>query len=179
MSSFKEFRQRREADDAEPARVVEMALPVPAKRFQGERAGFVTRAIASMIDVLVVAVVVVAIWAGLWLAFLIIDPTDSVRPPGMAAVAVIGFPLMWLYWTVSWATSGRSLGAYAMGLRVVSHSGERLAWSTAAIRSVFCLLFPIGLLWVIVSRSNRSLQDVVLRTSAIHDWVVEVPSSRS
>jgi hypothetical protein len=30
--------------------------------------------------------------------------------------------------------------------------------------------FPIGLLWVAVSRENRSAQDLALRTSVIYDW---------
>lgn len=33
-----------------------------------------------------------------------------------------------------------------------------------------CALFPIGLLRVAVSQENRSLQDVVLRTSVIYGW---------
>ena len=63
-----------------------------------------------------------------------------------------------------------------MGLRVVSRSGDALGWATAAVRAVFCLAFPIGLLWVLLSRSNRSFQDTFMRTSVIHDWVMSIPS---
>jgi uncharacterized RDD family membrane protein YckC len=62
-----------------------------------------------------------------------------------------------------------------MGVRVVSRKGERIGWGGAAVRSAFCAVFPFGLLWVIVSGANRSVQDVVLRTSVIYDWVIGIP----
>ena len=61
-----------------------------------------------------------------------------------------------------------------MGLRVVNL--RRPAAGTAGVpASMFCVVFPVGLFWVAFSRENRSLQDVVLRTSVIHDWLIRVP----
>jgi hypothetical protein len=40
----------------------------------------------------------------------------------------------------------------------------------ALLRAVLCVLFPIGLFWVAVSRANRSAQDVVLRYAVVYDW---------
>jgi hypothetical protein len=34
---------------------------------------------------------------------------------------------------------------------------------------MLCTLFPIGLLWVLVSRGNRSVQDLMLRTSVVYE----------
>jgi hypothetical protein len=45
-----------------------------------------------------------------------------------------------------------------------------MTWAGAALRSAFCVLFPIGLFWVAVSGANRSVQDVVLRSSVVYDW---------
>ena len=47
------------------------------------------------------------------------------------------------------------------------------------MRAALCVVFPIGLAWVVVSRQNRSLQDTVLRTSVVYDWVggEEVPAA--
>jgi hypothetical protein len=36
------------------------------------------------------------------------------------------------------------------------------------VRAVLCVIFPVGLLWVLVSQENRSAQDLVLRTSVIY-----------
>ena len=44
-----------------------------------------------------------------------------------------------------------------------------------ATARVLCVVFPIGLLWCVVSEENRSVQDLLLRTSVIYDWSVRVP----
>jgi len=62
-----------------------------------------------------------------------------------------------------------------MGMRVVNHRGRRLPVLTALARAAFCTVFPIGLLWCAVSRENRSVQDMVLRTSVLHDWSRHAP----
>jgi hypothetical protein len=43
-------------------------------------------------------------------------------------------------------------------------------WAGGALRAAFCVAFAVGVFWVLVSSSNRSVQDVVLRTSVIYDW---------
>jgi len=75
-----------------------------------------------------------------------------------------------LYFTASWATVGRTYGDHLLGLRVLNFRGERLRWTGAFVRAVFCVVLPIGLYWVLVSTTNRSLQDTVLRTSVLYDW---------
>jgi hypothetical protein len=52
---------------------------------------------------------------------------------------------------------------------VTDDRGGRLGWGRCATRAVLCTLFPIGLVWVLVSRENRSVQDVLLRTSVVYD----------
>ena len=49
---------------------------------------------------------------------------------------------------------------------------------TSIVRALFCTVFPFGLLWAIVSGANRSVQDVVLRTNVIYDWVISIPGFR-
>jgi uncharacterized RDD family membrane protein YckC len=57
-----------------------------------------------------------------------------------------------------------------MGLRVLNRSGDSMRPVGALLRALFCVAFPFGLLWIVVSAENRSLQDVVLRTSVVYDW---------
>ena len=40
----------------------------------------------------------------------------------------------------------------------------------AVVRAVFCVILPVGLLWC-AGRSRRSVQDIVLGTYAIYDWM--------
>lgn len=180
------FREYREAGDR-PATAVEAIhadniLPSTAKAFQGQRAGFASRAIACGIDVLLIFIVVLGTAAGLWMLSFIINPTSpsttepGSRLPDLWVFVLYGYALNWLYWTVCWAASGRTIGNLVMGLRVVNRHGKRLGWGAAAVRSLFCTGFAFGLLWVIVSRANRSVQDVAMRTSVIYDWVVGLPT---
>jgi uncharacterized RDD family membrane protein YckC len=57
-----------------------------------------------------------------------------------------------------------------MGLRVVGREGENLRLVGALLRALCCSVFPVGLLWAAVNQENRSVQDVLLRTSVVYDW---------
>ena len=108
-----------------------------------------------------------------WCAYLfVVDargfelPAADLPVPAQPAGTVVLFG----YFTTAWATTGRTYGNHLMGLRVVNYRGERMRWAGAAVRAAFCLAFPIGLFWAVVSPTNSSVQDTVLRTSVIYDW---------
>ena len=147
--------------------------PVPreARPIQGLRAGIVTRTAANAIDFAVIAGVLLAGYAG-WCAWrFLIDPAAFSSPePPFAAVLVCGGILLFVYFAVAWATTGRTYGDHLLGLRVVNFRGERMRWAGAVVRAAFCVAFPIGLYWSVVSPTNRSVQDTVLRTSVLYDW---------
>ena len=77
---------------------------------------------------------------------------------------------MTTYLALLWHSIGRSYGGIVMGLRVVDARGRHIHLGLALLRAAFCVAFPLGVAWVAVSRANRSVQDVVLRTSVIYDW---------
>lgn len=186
MTSFRAYREA-QAQGRLPDRDLP-ALPTDAVAFQGERAGLVSRAVAAGIDVAIVFLVVLATVAALWMLSFIINPTDTNiagslqqaadrtdRIPSMLTLVLYGYAVNVLYWTSFWALSGRTIGNLVMGLRVVNRKGDHPKWIGSFVRAVFCTAFPVGLLWVLVSGRNRSIQDVVLRTSVIYDWVVGIP----
>jgi uncharacterized RDD family membrane protein YckC len=181
VTTFRDYRDAMSSGDQPDHQVP--TLPSDALAFQGERAGFVSRAVAAGIDVLLVFLTVLGTIAVLWMLSFIIDPTSPSSPvvdqgdrlPSVGVMVLYGYVLNWAYWTVCWATTGRTVGNLIMGLRVVNYRGRHPRWIGAALRSAFCTTFPFGLLWVIVSGANRSVQDVVLRTSVIYDWVVSIP----
>lgn len=180
MTSFREYR---EGGIPSPDDVALRAMPREARAIQGERAGFISRLIAAGLDVTLIFLVVMGTAAVLWMMSFLIDPVSSTpafgsgaRIPDIGVLIIYGYFLNWIYWTICWATSGRTVGNLVMGLRVVNFRGNRLTWGGAAIRSLFCTTFPIGLLWAIVSGANRSVQDVVMRTSVIYDWVMAMPT---
>jgi uncharacterized RDD family membrane protein YckC len=137
----------------------------------------VSRFLANTVDFLVIVVILTSLWvARETLSFLLNPASYTLSPPDFGRWLVGGGVLLFLYLLVFWATSGRTYGARVMGLHVVNFRGDRLRWSGAALRSAFCVGFPLGIFWVAVSSHNRSLQDAVLRTSVIYDW--ETPVSR-
>ena len=121
--------------------VSRILLPGPARSVQGHRAGIVTRVAAGAVD-LVVALLGVALMYAAWAAYL----------------------------TVAWATTGRTFGNRLLGLRVVDDGGRTIGLARAFLRAAACVMFPIVLFWVVVSRENRSLPDILLRTSVVYDW---------
>ncbi len=146
-------------------------IPVEALAFQGQRAGLVSRVIANSIDFALIVFVLVSLFAGYTAVLFLWNPTSFTFPsPPLGLAVIVGGFLLWLYFWISWATSGRTYGDHLMGLRVVNWQGERMHWAGGALRAAFCVAFAVGLFWVLISSSNRSVQDVVLRTSVIYDW---------
>lgn len=171
------------ADD--PAIVPEMRrlrdVPKEVREYQGERAGIVSRLLANILDVAVAAGIVVGLFLGYLAVLFLLDPTRSSYPTPQNLwlwLVVVGSWVSVAYFTASWATTGRTLGNHVLGLRVVNFRGRRLTWPGAFLRACFCVYFPIGLLWVLISRQNRSLQDTVMRTSVIYDWITGQPVRR-
>ena len=148
------------------------AAPPPAlpARASGEPAGFVTRAAANVVDAVLVSLALLLGYAAVAGARFMLAPRSFhlVAPQFEWVVVAIGLGLV-LYWTITWAGPGRTHGDELMGLRVVGPRGDRLHLLHAAARAVLCVLFLPGLFWVLVSRHDRSVQDVVLRTAVVYD----------
>ncbi|PPJ30265.1 hypothetical protein C5E45_10290 [Nocardia nova] len=134
-------------------------------------AGIVTRSIASGVDVAVVVAIIAAIYLCLAFARLLFSPQDFTWPDAGAVMSTgIFIVVSVLYLTGCWAVSGRTVGAVMMGLRMVTRDGELVGWPRALVRAVFCVMFALGLFWVVVDSRRYSLQDIVLRTTVVYDW---------
>jgi len=159
--------------------------PVPreARGIQGLHAGIVTRTAANSVDFVVVVGVLTAGYAAWFATRFLIHPAHFSPPnPPLRALLFAGGVVLFVYFTASWATTGRSYGDHLLGLRVVDSRGERLRWRSAAVRAALCVVFPIGLYWAVVSATSRSVQDTLLRTAVVYDWAaagVPVPTQRS
>ncbi|NIH99267.1 RDD family protein [Mycolicibacterium fluoranthenivorans] len=132
-------------------------------------AGVVSRGVAAVIDLIIVATVLAAIYLGLILTRLMFHPT-AFRAPTMGAVfsTAVLFGVAVCYLTACWAVSGCTVGSVTMGLRVIGRRGRRLSPAVALLRAVACVLLPVGLLWVAVDRHRRSLQDIVFGSRVVY-----------
>jgi uncharacterized RDD family membrane protein YckC len=153
------------------ARTQVHVVPHEARAYQGRRAGIVTRILANAIDLGVVVGAVFACYLG-WAAILFLLRRRDFHFPTatFGALFSLGVGLLVVYFTVAWASTGRTYGDQVLGLRVVNHEGRRVGLAGALLRAVFCAAFPIGLGWAALSKENRSVQDLVLRTSVVYDW---------
>jgi len=136
----------------------------------GERvAGIITRGLAAVIDLVVVLLIMSALYGGLILVRLVYSPA-AFSLPSLNAVfsTVVTFGVAVLYLTGCWTVSGSTAGAVTMGLRVVGRRSQRVRLLIALLRAIGCVLFPIGLLWVIIDRRRQSLQDIVFRTRVVY-----------
>jgi uncharacterized RDD family membrane protein YckC len=148
-------------------------IPREARPFQGHRAGLITRTAAAAIDLGIVIIALGVCYLGVSAVLFLLDPRNFTAPaPSPLVVYIAAGVLLTVYLAVSWRGSGRTYGNHVMGLRVVNHRGQRLHPVVSLLRAALYVVFPIGLLWVLVSGHNRSLQDLVVRTSVIYDWDV-------
>lgn len=186
MTTFREWQQKQAAvraaeealaagaatSDADlHAESARAAVPREARPYQGLRAGIVSRLVANSIDFGVVVVVLFGGFAGWQALQFVVNPTAySFHMPHFGLWMVFGAFVFVVYFTGSWATTGRTYGDHVMGLRVVNFRGNKIAWPGAFLRALFCTFVMVGILWVAISRENRSVQDVVLRTNVIYDW---------
>ena len=141
------------------------------QQLQGLRAGFISRAVASGIDVVlvlfiyVVGVILVSI---AWDLFF--SKSISVAAPPHWVNELLAWTLLVVYLTAGWST-GRTLGKQMMGLRVVRSDGSPLRFWRALFRALLCASFFPVLLLALVNRRNRGLEDVALRTVVTYDWL--------
>lgn len=142
----------------------------PRTALRGERAGIVTRTLANVIDLLVVALVVAGAYAAFVAIRFVLSPT-TFSVPSTAPWFALGTLLcvQALYFAVTWTVFGGTYGDRVLALTVTDDAGRRLRWDRSAVRAVLCTVFPVGLAWVLVSRERRSLQDLVLRTAVVYD----------
>jgi uncharacterized RDD family membrane protein YckC len=163
--------ERPAPDTGRPWHDAPLPVAVAARAgIRGTRAGLVTRSLANVVDVLVVALLVAGGYAGVSATRFLLGPTTfsfPVLPP--ATLLLLGLGVQAAYFTVTWAEVGATYGDRLLGLRVADGRGARLGWGRSAVRAVLCTLFPVGLLWVLVSRDNCSVQDLLLRTSVRYD----------
>lgn len=151
-----------------------------AAALQGSRAGLVSRVLAGLIDLAVVAIVgvLLLLFAAVARSLVLGAPFDLASLP-RALMSPAAFLAEVVYLSYFWSTTGRTPGNQVLGLRVVDLAGRRLRLRWAVLRAVLCLVFPVGLLWVLVSRHNASLQDLLVRTAVVYDWAYRTEAGPS
>ena len=153
-----------------------VSAPSVARGMQGQRAGVVSRFLADAIDLLVIVVAVVGVYFAVsGIRFLLRPRRFSWPEVSTLRLGTLGWILLIAYLTIGWANTGRTWGKSVLGLRVVSSRDAGLPLWRAFVRATLCALFPIGLLWSVVSSRNESVQDLLVRTTVVYDWSPKLP----
>jgi len=143
-----------------------------AREAQGQRAGFVSQAVASVLDAAWIFVIDFAVLAVYGFGrFLLTDKAYEIPQPGPGGnatlILVIGVILLWS----AWSGSGRAPGMALVGLRVVNREGRQLSSRRAFWRAVLGVLtLGVGVLWVLVSKKNKSVYDLLCGSAVVYDW---------
>jgi len=141
----------------------------------GRVAGFVTRLFAFVADI-VICVAIVA--TGGWIAVLFEGLADQLNlrlPVSLDAIYVLFIPLIVaLYFVMFWSLTGRTIGKWLLGLRVVDSRGRPPTVGHSIVRVIgyviSMVVFWLGYVWVIIDDNRRAWHDHMAKTWVIYDY---------
>lgn len=142
---------------------------------QDRAAGFVTRMFAFIIDLAVIAAIV-AIGGGVSTLIDAAIQGMGLQPTiDMTVIYVWMIPFIFgAYYTMFWSLTGRTVGKWFMGLRVIGRDGLPPSIGRSIIRflgyGVSALAFWIGYVWVIIDDERRAWHDHFARTHVVYDY---------
>jgi uncharacterized RDD family membrane protein YckC len=153
---------------------VPSAVPSEARPYQGHRAGMVTRTIAATVDAAVVLIVITVGLLSVNAISFVLDPRGfQVVGNSQEVLVEVALGTAVLYLAGSWTIVGRTYGCRLMGLRIVDRRGRSPRLLTALVRAILYVAFPLGLVWCGIGRSRKSVQDLLLGTYVVYDWMPE------
>lgn len=150
----------------------------------GHYAGFVSRAIAILIDIVFISVssslviwTIATAWSLLQLSaisrFFGLTPGTMLLDPGVAGGIVVT-SMFAMYNIFFWVTTGWTPGKAFMGLRVVTVDGKRLSLPRAIVRLVAYTMSTLplflGFFWAIIDNRRQGWHDKLAGTCVIYVW---------
>lgn len=142
---------------------------------QGYSAGFVTRLFAYLVDLAVIAGLLTLTG---WLAIMADNVIESMglEPRiDLATIYVFTIPLIiGGYFVMFWALTGRTIGKWLMGLKVVGRDGLPPTIGRSFLRLIgygfSTVVFWMGYLWVIIDDERQGWHDHFAKTWVIYDY---------
>ena len=134
-------------------------------------AGFVSRLLAFIIDVVIV------VWTTQATAWLVRTNNEIFHRYALvnfAAVVMAGLPLIFAAYHIAfWTLAGRTPGKWILGLRLVTRDGSRVRLGRATLRLLCYLVsgLPLyaGFLWVLIDADRRAWHDRLTGTRVVYD----------
>jgi uncharacterized RDD family membrane protein YckC len=142
---------------------------------QGLTAGFVTRLFAFVIDMVVLAAIVSL---GGWIALLVDNMIEKVGfdpRVDLSSIYIFLIPfIIALYFVMFWSLTGRTIGKWSMGLKVIGVNGRPPTVGRSLVRvigyALSAIVFWLGYLWVIIDDERQAWHDHMARTWVVYDY---------
>jgi uncharacterized RDD family membrane protein YckC len=142
---------------------------------QGRTAGFITRLLAYVADFAILAGVLVV---GGWIAVLVDAMFERMGVDLRADIATIYVVLVpfivGFYFVVFWSLTGRTIGKWFMGLKVVRSDGRPPTIGRSFIRFIgyglSAVAFWLGYLWVVIDDDRQAWHDHMAKTWVVYDY---------
>ncbi|MFV1970468.1 MAG: RDD family protein [Acidimicrobiia bacterium] len=142
---------------------------------QGRTAGFITRLFAYVVDLVIVAGILAV---GGWLAVLVdtifermgLDPRI-----GVSTIYIFLIPfIIGLYFVMFWALTGRTIGKWFMGLKVIGENGRPPSIGRSILRLIgyglSAVVFWVGYAWVLIDDERQAWHDHIAKTWVVYDY---------
>ena len=143
----------------------------------GHYAGFASRAIALVIDYLIILLILfITAWFINSTATLFNLQLLNWLNTTVIFISSTAFTLfiIYIYFNFFWFFTGQTLGNAVMGIRVIRTNGKRLGFLRGLVRSIGYLLafIPLGLgfLWVLGDDRRQGWHDKLAGTYVIYAW---------
>lgn len=142
---------------------------------QGRTAGFVTRLLAYLADLAIIAGILAI---GGWLAVLVDAMFERVGFELNVAVSTIYVflipTIIALYFIMFWALTGRTVGKWFMGLKVIGENGQPPTLGRSILRllgyGLSAVAFWVGYVWIIVDDERQGWHDHIAKTWVVYDY---------
>jgi len=149
----------------------------PQEMIYGQYAGFVTRLVAFVIDVVIVFVLVIISNAAIGLVATLLTRLHLVRVGPLtetvaSVIAIaIGVVMVVAYYIGFWLAAGQTPGKRIMGVRIVCTDGDRVELGNVVRRFVGYWLSSVlflGFLWILVDNQRQAWHDTLSGTIVIY-----------
>ena len=133
--------------------------------------GLIRRLVVVIYDGLLLAGVIFACWAVLWLVLSPLPDSLQSHPAMILAKRcyLLGIALLFYGWF--WVFGGQTLGMRAWRLKLVSTTGGTVSWRQAAARFAAAMIswavVAMGFMWVLADRQNRTWHGILSGTRIV------------
>ena len=156
--------------------------PLQSENQTGKPAGFFSRLLAFIIDLVLITITSLATigMVGLIIRFFLRPFFDLNLDLARYAPVVVSV-LMVGYYLFFWALFGFTPGKFLLGLKIVRQDGRKLGLGRAIIRFIGYWISAIplflGFIWIIIDARRESWHDKLSDTHVIYTWEKNKPKA--